>query len=89
MKKYTMSDARMQVDISKADWSKRIKVLTLKQSGMSLNEIARQLGITKQAVSQIYKRMGVMSVAEAEAIASSPQVSCPLTLLYSSCSIKL
>lgn len=66
-----MSDARMQVDISKADWSKRIKVLTLKQSGMSLNEIARQLGITKQAVSQIYKRMGVMSVAEAEAIASS------------------
>jgi transcriptional regulator len=71
MKKYTMSDARMQVDISKADWSKRIKVLTLKQSGMSLNEIARQLGITKQAVSQIYKRMGVMSVAEAEAIASS------------------
>jgi predicted DNA-binding protein YlxM (UPF0122 family) len=38
---------------------------------MSLNEIARQLGITKQAVSQIYKRMGVMSVAEAEAIASS------------------
>jgi transcriptional regulator len=71
MKKYTMSDARMQVDISKADWGKRIKVLTLKQSGMSLNEIARQLGITKQAVSQIYKRMGVMSVAEAEAIASS------------------
>jgi transcriptional regulator len=61
----------MQVDISKADWGKRIKVLTLKQSGMSLNEIARQLGITKQAVSQIYKRMGVMSVAEAEAIASS------------------
>jgi transcriptional regulator len=71
MKRYTMSDARMQVDISKADWGKRIKVLTLKQSGMSLNEIARQLGITKQAVSQIYKRMGVMSVAEAEAIASS------------------
>jgi transcriptional regulator len=71
MKKYTMSDARMQVDISKADWGKRIKVLTLKQSGMSLNEIARQLGITKQAVSQIYKRMGVMSVAEAEAIANN------------------
>jgi transcriptional regulator len=71
MKKYTMSDARMQADISKADWSKRIKVLTLKQSGMSLNEIARQLGITKQAVSQIYKRMGVMSVAEAEAIANN------------------
>ena len=71
MKRYTMSDARMQVDISKADWGKRIKVLTLKQSGMSLNEIARQLGITKQAVSQIYKRMGVMSVAEAEAIANN------------------
>ncbi len=70
-KRYTMSDARMQVDISKADWGKRIKVLTLKQSGMSFGAIATQLGITRQATQQMYQRASVMTVAEAEAIATS------------------
>lgn len=66
-----MSEARIERDISQADWSKRIKILTLRQSGMSFGVIATQLGITRQGAQQMYKKIRKMTIAEAGAIASN------------------
>lgn len=66
---YNMSEKRRLADLIQTDWERRIKILTMKKSGMSYKDIALALGVTRQAVQDTYKKISTMSVERAEEIA--------------------
>lgn len=61
-----MSDKRIQVDLSKADFEKRIQVLTLKNQGWSFRKIGSYLGKSHQAVARMYGRIKDLTLEELE-----------------------
>jgi len=68
VREYTMSDKRKMQDLLQADWERRIKVLTLVNQGWTMDRIGQRLGMSKQAVSQMYNKIKKMTVKEAEQI---------------------
>lgn len=55
-RKYTISEKRRLRDAKQADWSKRMRVVELRDSGMKLKEIGDLLGCTKANVLKLYRK---------------------------------
>lgn len=61
-----MSTERVAVDLLKANWDKRIEVLTLKNQGWTFQQIADKHKTSKQAVQTMHSKMKDMTVQEIE-----------------------
>lgn len=55
-RKYTISEKRLLRDAKQADWSQRMRIVELRDSGMKLKEIGDLLGCTKANVWQLYRK---------------------------------
>ena len=71
MKKYTMSRKRKEVDLRKSNWEMRLDILILRNQGGTYKKIAEKYDVSRQAVTEIYKKIAHMTVRQAEKIAQS------------------
>lgn len=55
-RKYTISEKRRLRDAKQANWSQRMRIVELRDSGMKLKEIGDLLGCTKANVWQLYRK---------------------------------
>lgn len=73
-RKYTISKKVAEYAFERTDWETRLEVLKLRdQRKWSFQKIADKLGLKRQRVHQIYEKISVMSIAEAELIVSKLQ----------------
>ena len=55
-RKYTISEKRRLVDAKKADWSKRMRIVELKNEGLTFKEIAKLVGGGRWNTNKLYNK---------------------------------
>jgi len=65
---YTMTPKRKQVDFMQTNWELHLEVFRLRNQGWKYEQIGRKLGLTRQRIFAMYKKMARLTVEEAEKI---------------------